>query len=318
MGKFLTTSEFISRAEKTHGNKYDYSKVSYKDYHSKVCIICPKHGEFLQTPERHLLGYGCQKCSVESRVQKRTFTKEEFISRAQQVHNGKYDYTKVEYVNSNTKVCIICPIHGESYQIPSNHLRSCGCQKCYHDKHKKLVCGVGVNDISYCPKPIYQKWISMIKRCYSPKSLNTHKTYQDCRVSDEWLVLSNFKSWCERYYIEGYDLDKDLLVKGNKVYSPETCCFLPKVFNIIIQDLNKGKYRKGVSIFRHNKYISSICINRNKIHLGCFNTEQEATLAYTAAKEKYIKELAEKYFQEGKITEKVYNALMKYEVEITD
>ena len=129
MGKFLTTSEFISRAEKTHENKYDYSKVSYKDYHSKVCIICPKHGEFLQTPERHLLGYGCQKCSVESRVQKRTFTKEEFISRAQQVHNGKYDYTKVEYVNSNTKVCIICPIHGESYQIPSNHLRSCGCQK---------------------------------------------------------------------------------------------------------------------------------------------------------------------------------------------
>ena len=226
--------------------------------------------------------------------------------------------SKVEYVNSNTKVCIICPIHGETYQIPSNHLRSCGCQKCYHDKHKKLVCGVGVNDISYCPKPIYQKWVSMIKRCYSPKSLNTHKTYQDCSVSDEWLVLSNFKSWCERYYIEGYDLDKDLLVKGNKVYSPETCCFLPKVFNIIIRDLNNGKYRKGVSIFRHNKYISSICINRNKIHLGCFNTEQEASLAYKTAKGNYIKELAEKYFQEGKITERVYNALMKYVEEITD
>ena len=158
----------------------------------------------------------------------------------------------------------------------------------------------------------------MINRCYSPKSLNTHKTYQDCSVSDEWLVLSNFKSWCERHYMEGYDLDKDLLVKGNKVYSSETCCFLPKVFNIIIKDLNKGKYRKGVSIFRHNKYISTTCINRNKIHLGCFNTEQEATLAYKTAKEKYIKELAEKYFQEGKITEKVYNALMKYEVEITD
>ena len=318
MGKSLTKDEFISRAKLIHGDKYDYSESQYVNRRTKVCIKCSRHGAFLLTPDRHLKGFGCQKCSLESRVEKRTFTKEEFIAKAREVHGDKFDYSKVVYVNSMTKVCIICPIHGETYETPSNHLRSRGCLKCYHDSHKSLVCGVGVNDISYCDPDIYRKWSSMIKRCYSTKVLKKHPSYQDCSVSDEWLILSNFKSWYENNYIEGYDLDKDLLVKGNKIYAAHTCCFIPKAINIAIKDLQKGKYAKGVSIYRHNKYISSICINRKKIHLGCFDTQKEATKAYKIAKEQHFKELAEKYFQEGKITRQVYDALMKYEVDITD
>jgi hypothetical protein len=245
-------------------------------------------------------------------------TTAEFVAKAKLVHGDKYDYSKVEYVNSSTKVCIICPIHGETYELPFNHLKSCGCLKCYHDTHKTLVCGVGVNDISYCEKHIYQKWISMLKRCYSDKYHALHPSYSQCCVCDEWLVLSNFRKWFIDNYIDGYELDKDILCKGNKVYSPNTCCFVPKEINTSILMPKKGKYKRGVSTFRHNKYLCSISINKKKVHLGCFCTEDEAFNAYKLAKEQYVKELAGKYFQEGKITECVYQSLMKYEVEITD
>lgn len=318
MGKNLTTSEFISKAKLVHGDKYDYSLVEYVDRRTKVTIVCPEHGEFAQTPNRHLSNHGCPKCSIQSRVDKRTFTKEEFISKAIEVHGDKYDYSKVEYINGHTKVCIICPIHGETYETPSNHLRSCGCQRCFHEKHKKLVCGVGVNDLSYCPKHIYQKWLSMLKRCYDKNFHAKYPSYANCKVCTEWLTLSNFVNWFNQNYKDGYELDKDILVKGNKEYSPDKCCFVPNLINTTLTTRKVGKYGLGISTYRNNKYLCSFSKNGRKIHLGCFNTEKEAKLAYKSAKEQYVKELAEKYFQEGKITKKVYDALMKYEVEITD
>ena len=318
MGKNLTTAEFISKARLIHGDKYDYSLVEYIDRRTKVIIICPIHGAFLQTPDRHLSNNGCPKCSIQSRVSKRTFTKEEFIAKAREIHKDKYDYSKVEYINCMTKVCIICPIHGETYQTPSNHLRSCGCQMCYHEKHKKLVCGVGVNDLSYCPKHIYQKWISMLKRCYDKKFHARHPSYINCTVCKEWLTLSNFMNWFNQNYIEGYELDKDILVKGNKVYSPQTCCFVPDVINTALIRREKGKYGVGIGVYRHNKYVCSFSRGGNKVHLGCFKTKEEAHIAYKSAKEKYIKELAVSYFNKGEITEMVYQALMKYEVDIVD
>lgn len=93
---------------------------------TKVCIICPKHGEFWQTPSGHLSGKGCPKCYKESR----SSTTEEFINKAREIHGNKYDYSKVNYVNAYTKVCIICPKHGEFWQIPANHLNGHGCPNC--------------------------------------------------------------------------------------------------------------------------------------------------------------------------------------------
>ena len=123
--KKLTKEEFIKRAIEIHGNKYDYSKVEYKNIDEKVCIICPDHGEFFQTPSKHLNGRGCQKCGGSVKL-----STEEFIKRAKEVHGNNYDYSKVEYVNNNTKVCIICPDHGEFWQIPINHLQGKGCRIC--------------------------------------------------------------------------------------------------------------------------------------------------------------------------------------------
>jgi predicted nucleic acid-binding Zn-ribbon protein len=130
--KKLTTEQFIKEAQKVHGDKYDYSKVNYVNNHTNVCIICPEHGEFYQTPSHHLHGQGCPDCDDN----KKKLTTEQFIKKAIEVHGDKYDYSKVEYVNSETKVCIICPEHGEFWQVPHSHLNGNGCPDCGGNKRK--------------------------------------------------------------------------------------------------------------------------------------------------------------------------------------
>ena len=121
---------FIEKAKKVHGDKYDYSKVEYVNAYTKVCIICPIHGEFWQTPSGHLHNGGCKLCGALARSKKRVLNNEIFIEKSKQIHGGKYDYSKVEYVNAKTKVCIICPEHGEFWQTPSDHLSGRGCRYC--------------------------------------------------------------------------------------------------------------------------------------------------------------------------------------------
>ena len=130
--KYITTESFIQKAHEVHESKYDYSKVEYKGIFEKVCIICPEHGEFWQTPNNHLNNKrGCPKCGVKAVWDKRgRITTESFIQKARNIHGDKYDYSKVEYINSQTKVCIICPEHGEFWQAPSKHLSGQGCSKC--------------------------------------------------------------------------------------------------------------------------------------------------------------------------------------------
>ena len=126
----LTTEEFVEKARKVHGNKYDYSKVNYVASDEKVCIICPEHGEFWQTPSNHLMGQRCPQCGNISRGILKRLTTEEFVEKARKVHGNKYDYSKVNYVTSDEKVCIICPEHGEFWQSTGNHLQGNGCPKC--------------------------------------------------------------------------------------------------------------------------------------------------------------------------------------------
>ena len=142
MGKKRTTKEFIERAREIHGDKYDYSKVEYIRDNEKVCIICPKHGEFWQTPSNHLhkvKPQNCPKCSHRSYK----YTNEEFIKLAQKVHGIKYDYSKVIYKNNKTPITIICPIHGEFSQIPTDHIISkAGCPHCNESKLEKYIAAI--------------------------------------------------------------------------------------------------------------------------------------------------------------------------------
>ncbi len=121
----IAEKKFYQTAKKIHGNKYDYSKVVYVNAKDNVIITCKVHGEFKQTPDTHTRGAGCPKCAGILRL-----TNEEFISRANEIHKNKYDYSRVNYVNAREKINIICHEHGNFEQIAYNHLTGRGCPNC--------------------------------------------------------------------------------------------------------------------------------------------------------------------------------------------
>ena len=186
--------------------------------------------------------------------------------------------------------------------------------------------GVGEYD-TVLHKPAYETWRFMLLRVYGESHIKRKPTYQNVEVCEEWWCFQNFAKW---YYEQksfktkdnkdkSYHLDKDILVKGNKVYSPETCCFVPcEVNNLLLTKSNLSKnLPTGVSSTKHkNKFRAQLSKNGVSVTLGIFSTPEEAFQVYKKAKELYIKEVAERW--KGKIDDKVYEVLMKYKVEISD
>lgn len=143
----MKTLEFIQKAKEVHGDYYDYSKAKYIKSRIPLTIICPEHGEFEQTPEKHLRGAGCFKCKTGNSLR-------QFIEKAIKTHNGFYDYSKVEYINSNTPVEIICPIHGSFWQRPHVHLDTSrghpkGCPECAKKSFGERTIQKCLNDWNY-------------------------------------------------------------------------------------------------------------------------------------------------------------------------
>ncbi len=132
----LTTEEFIARAKAVHGDRYDYSKVEYVNNSTPVVIICPEHGAFEQRPNNHFNGNGCPKCARATQSAQQAMSQEVWIERAKRIHQNKYDYSKVAYVNNHTPISIICPIHGEFTQSPASHISGKGCPICGMSKNK--------------------------------------------------------------------------------------------------------------------------------------------------------------------------------------
>ena len=169
----------------------------------------------------------------------------------------------------------------------------------------------------------YKTWHDMLKRCYDEKFHKRELTYKNCKVCDEWLNFQNFAKWYyENYYeIEGErtELDKDILVKGNKIYSPETCVFVSHKINklFVKRDKTRGEYPIGVCYDKQNNNYVAHCGYKNKSkHLGLYNTPEEAFKVYKQFKENYIKQIADEY--KDKIPSKLYNALYEYKVNIND
>ena len=133
----MNTQKFIEKAKRIHGDKYDYSKVEYVNATTKVCIICPRHGEFWQQPYGHLSGRGCSLCGRVKLGNSKRHTTKEFISKAREIHGNKYDYSKIVYESATKKVCVICHVHGEFWQRPSSHLQGQGCPKCIKKKYRQ-------------------------------------------------------------------------------------------------------------------------------------------------------------------------------------
>ena len=201
------------------------------------------------------------------------------------------------------------------------------------DPYAPSVYGVGVVGTKYPPNEggvntkEYTLWCHMLERCYSDKYQKKKPTYEGCEVSDNFKSYEYFYEWCHEQIGFGNDgngnpfqLDKDLLVKGNKVYSESTCVFIPQEINSLLTKsaASRGEYLIGVSWNKKdNAFIARVNKNTGKSkHLGYFNTELEAYNAYKTAKESFIKEQANKF--KSQIDERAYEALMKYTVEITD
>jgi len=139
MPKKLTTEEFIKKARNMHGNKYDYSKTDYILSNIKICIICQIHGEFYQKPGDHLNGRGCYKCGKKRAGKVLTSTTAKFINKAKKIHGNDYDYSFVEYINTETKVKINCKKHGIFLQTPHKHLMGRGCPSCRSSIGEKTI-----------------------------------------------------------------------------------------------------------------------------------------------------------------------------------
>lgn len=185
-----------------------------------------------------------------------------------------------------------------------------------------LVCGIGIRDIPSCipgtqrQATWYKTWQGCIVRCYDKRNLKLFPSYKGCTLDPRWVKASAFKKWFDKHYVEGYHLDKDILVPGNKVYGPDTCCFVPPKINYLLLSCKRarGKYPQGISLYRPTNRLK-VCLRRfgEKENLGYFATNEldQAVACYNTAKRDHIIAVAREYFSEGLITAKVKNALVR-------
>ena len=197
------------------------------------------------------------------------------------------------------------------------------------DTYLPSVYGIGVFGTKY-PSRVngvktkeYKLWHSMLVRCYSDTIKKKHPTYEGCEVSENFKSYEYFYEWCHSQIGFGnkdWHLDKDLLVKGNKIYSEDSCVFIPQEVNTLLtkRTNSRGEYSIGVSWSKTSKaFVATVAKNKGKTEwLGYFNTEIEAFNAYKQAKEAFVKEQASKW--KSQIDIRAYEALMSYQVEITD
>lgn len=221
-----------------------------------------------------------------------------------------YKFRLIEYINF--KNCTIkfydgSVMYGKNIMDIENGRIKKHCTKKYKKESNNLIKGCLGQDGYYSKDKSYKRWKSMFSRCES------NPTYKDCSVHSDWFDYVTFAKWCGENYIDGYHLDKDILIKGNKVYGPDTCCFVPREINQVFvkKQKSRGDLPIGVTVSR-DRFRANV---KNK-HLGRFNTPEKAFAVYKIEKEKIIKEVAENW--KNKISPKVYEALMNYKVEITD
>lgn len=230
--KRLTTEQFILKALTVHGNKYDYSKVEYKNNKTKVCIICPIHGEFWQLPSFHLNGCNCSKCKGKN------ITTEEFVRKANIIHHNRYDYSKVNYIDNKTKVCIICPIHGEFWQTPDAHINgNQGCPACRESKlEKEIRLFLNENNIKYTQRKTFE-WLKKERLLHYDFFLNDYNIAIECQGLQHFKAINHFGGIKQLLKQQDYDLFKKIKSKEHNI---KLLYYADKKYsNEIITDKNK-------------------------------------------------------------------------------
>ena len=250
MSKKKTFKDFINEYVNKHGKlKYFFDESTFINSHTPIRIICPKHGEFWKSP-KNIMNYDCIKCSYELRGNNFKYTTEEFIEKAKKIHGDKYDYSKVNYNGAKIKVCIICPEHGEFWQIPNDHLCNKGCKLC-NESHleKKAKQILTENNIKY----IYQYRPSWLNK----QSLDFYLPDYNIAIECQGKQHFNLGGWSKNFDFNkqiNIDIKKYNLVTNNNI---KLLYFTDKIF------LNKieNKFYEN-KIFDINKLI--LCIQENK------------------------------------------------------
>ena len=226
------------------------------------------------------------------------------------IYFEKYDYIKkVTYRQFKNKE-VVCPYEPRTYG------------KGYLGEGKYKT-----RNINGKPTKCYDRWKKILQRCYDPKFHEKKPTYKDCTVCEEWLNFQNFAEWYHKHYYEvpgeRMHLDKDILNKGNKIYSPENCIFVPQRINdlFVKRQNDRGDSPIGVYFIKgENKYRAQCNRFYKSRYIGDFNNEMEAFECYKIIKENYIKNVIDSY--EGIIPNKYYHklkeAIYNYKVEIDD
>jgi very-short-patch-repair endonuclease len=179
---------FITNAKEIFP-QYDFSKADYINAHTKVCIICPKHGEFWITPNHLLNGHGCKKCAIISTHDKQRKGLDDFIKESNKVHGSKYNYSKAVYKGFETKVCIICPIHGEFWQTPHSHLSGQGCPACAESKLEKEMANVLIKENVKFEREKKFSWLGLQSLDFY---LPEHKIAIECQGIQHFKVVEHF------------------------------------------------------------------------------------------------------------------------------
>jgi hypothetical protein len=236
------------------------------------------------------------------------------------IYGDKYIITKVDSAS-----CIHVKFLDEYHY--ETHTQYEGIAKCrIKNIFGKHVYGVGYigntttkNSDDNRQKYSYEVWNKMLQRCYDDKTQLKFPTYKGCKVCEEWLSYENFEKWFNDNYPQDknhkYFLDKDLLSSNNKIYSPNTCCFIPRIINNAIaynRITNNSGYNGVCYDKKSHKYMAQISYNNNRHALGWFDNPYDAFICYKNAKEEYIHQLAKEY---GKyLSCKAYNALINYKI----
>lgn len=190
---------------------------------------------------------------------------------------------------------------------------------------KPVMCGKGYHGREGidCTSKAYYRWRDMMHRCYNDKFHESHPQYEQCTVCEEWLNFCNFEKWYnENYYrIEDLtmDLDKDILIKGNKEYCPATCCIVPHCINTLFLTGKKNRGDLPIGIHydnEHKRYRAAMSYQGIQIKIGRFSNAEDAFNRYKVYKEDFIQDIAEQY--KGKIPDKMYQAMMNWKIEVTD
>lgn len=319
--KKLDRYEFIWKAIQKHGYKYDYRKVDYKGSFIKVCIICQIHGEFWITPSHHLQGSGCQKCGFENSSYKHRLTTYEFKTIFHKKFGNKYDTSLVNYINANTKICMICNKHGEFWIKPNDLLNGHGCKKCFDERR-------GYNKLS---KEIFK---DRSEKIHQFKNGEPKYLYDEVNYKDTSTKVKIFCKKCNKYFYQipsshlsgkGCPICRNkskleekirkLLTHKNYNFSEQQCFYWLKYkqklsLDFYIPSLKVAIECQGIQHFKSVKHFGGnkgfyATIERDKIKKYLCDKHNITLLYFTDQKQIKEYELGKLYYDENELLKEI-------------